>query len=85
VPWVTGAGAPVGTTYTPTGFTTGSGQNLFYALPAFYITSLGISADGTGTVYQVDAVGYGGTQNAVAVVESTYIVGSSTTCVSCQQ
>ena len=85
VPWVTGAGAPVGSTYTPTGFTTGSGQNLFYALPAFYITSLGISADGTGTVYQVDAVGYGGTQNAVAVVESTYIVGSSTTCVSCQQ
>jgi type IV pilus assembly protein PilX len=85
VPWTTGAGAPVGTSYTPTGFTTGSGQNLYYALPVFYITSLGTSADGTGTVYQVDAVGYGGTSNAVAVVESTYIVGSSTACVSCSQ
>jgi type IV pilus assembly protein PilX len=85
VPWVSGAGTPVGTTYTPTNFTTGSGQNLYYALPEFYITSLGISADGTGTVYQVNAVGYGGTQNAVAVVESTYIVGASTSCVSCSQ
>jgi type IV pilus assembly protein PilX len=85
VPWVTGAGVPVGTSYTPTGFTTGSGQNLYYALPVFYVTSLGTSADGTGTVYQIDAVGYGGTVNAVAVVESTYIVGSSTSCVSCSQ
>jgi len=85
VPWVSGAGAPIGTSYTPTTFTTGTGQNLYFALPTFYITSLGISADGTGAVYQVDAVGYGGTQNAVAVVESTYIVGSSTACMSCSQ
>jgi type IV pilus assembly protein PilX len=84
VPW-TNAGVPVGTSYTPTGLTTGAGQNLYYAAPVFYITTLGISADGSGTVYQVDAVGYGGTQNAVAVVESTYIVGASTSCVSCSQ
>jgi len=85
VPWVTAAGVPVGTTYTPTSFTVGTGQNLYYTLPVFYVTSLGISADGTGTVYQVDAVGYGGTQTSVAVVESTYIVGASTSCVSCSQ
>ena len=85
VPWVNGSGALVGTSYTPSSFTVGSGQNLYYSLPAFYITSLGISADGSGTVYQVDAVGWGGTANAVAVVESTYVVGSSTSCVSCSQ
>jgi type IV pilus assembly protein PilX len=85
VPWTTGAGVPVGTSYTPSTFTVGSGQNLYYALPVFYITSLGTSADGSGTVYQVDAVGYGGTANAVAVVESTYIVGLTTTCLSCAQ
>lgn len=83
VPWTNGAGTPTGTSYTPTSFTTGTGQNLYYAPPVFYITSLGNSADGSGTVYQIDAVGYGGTQNAVAVVESTYVVGSTTKCLTC--
>lgn len=91
VPWQNG-GAPVGVTYTP--FTTNGGNNVqmtvtgngapaagtYYQIPAFYITDLGPQAPaaGTGEVYQIDAVGYGGTANAVSVVESTYLVSTNT-------
>ena len=46
----------------------------YFALPRFYIADLGPSADGQGEVFQVDATGYGGNQNSVAVVESTVAV-----------
>jgi type IV pilus assembly protein PilX len=47
--------------------------------PIFYITDLGANA-GTppGEVYQIDALGYGGSTNTVAVVESTFVIGSNT-------
>jgi type IV pilus assembly protein PilX len=47
--------------------------------PVFYITDLGPNA-GTpaGEVYQVDALGYGGQSNTVAVVESTFVIGTNT-------
>jgi type IV pilus assembly protein PilX len=47
--------------------------------PIFYVTDLGLNA-GTpaGEIYQVDAVGFGGTTNTVAVVESTFVIGTST-------
>jgi len=48
----------------------------YFLPPRFYISVLGPSASGSGTVYQVDAYGYGGTSEAVAVVESTYLVGA---------
>ena len=44
--------------------------------PAFYIADLGPAADGTGEAYQIDAYGYGGSAGTVAVVESTYEIGS---------
>jgi len=50
----------------------------YYATPAYYITDLGPNAGSPGEVYQIDAVGYGGTQNTVAVVESTYLITSGT-------
>lgn len=73
VPW-TISGTPVGVTYTPSGMNaTGVTQaNTYYLTPSFYISYLGGAADGLGTVYQIDAVGYGGTADAVSVVESTY-------------
>jgi type IV pilus assembly protein PilX len=54
-------------------------QGTYYSAPAFYITDLGPNK-GTpvGELYQIDAVGYGGTPNAVAVVESTYVISSNT-------
>jgi type IV pilus assembly protein PilX len=47
--------------------------------PVFNVIDLGPNA-GTpaGEVYQVDAVGFGGTSNTVAVVESTFVIGSNT-------
>jgi type IV pilus assembly protein PilX len=51
--------------------------------PMFYIQDLGspqLSTGLTGELYQIDAVGYGGSANTTAVVESTYLVqtGSGT-------
>jgi type IV pilus assembly protein PilX len=56
-----------------------AGQSASYALaPAFYITDLGANAGSPpGEVYQVDALGYGGTANTVAVVESTFVIGTN--------
>jgi Tfp pilus assembly protein PilX len=50
-------------------------QGSYYATPAFYIQYLGVNAN--GTIYQIDAQGYGGSPDTVAVVEATYIVQSS--------
>ncbi len=53
----------------------------YFNAPTFYISDLGPSTDASkpGEIYQVDAAGYGGNSNTVAVVESTYdvYVGSS--------
>jgi type IV pilus assembly protein PilX len=87
VPW-TNAGQQVGVQYNPglalniqaAGAVSGS----YGQIPAFYIADLGPSATDAGSeVYQIDAVGYGGNTNTVAVVESTFEVGSGVTCKTC--
>ncbi len=89
LPWAIG-GTPVGYTYTPldsngnamnvlNGSSVPLGQsaaNYYAYAPGFYISSLGPSADGNGTVFQIDSYGYGGTPDSVAVIESTYEVRS---------
>jgi type IV pilus assembly protein PilX len=78
IPWTAGV------TYLPTVTSTMSvtgnagGQNTYYATPAFYISYLGPSPNGLGAVFQIDAVGYGGSMDSAAVVEATYIVQNST-------
>jgi len=77
-PWVDSGSKYYGVLYTPPGMSVGTAQqNPYYAAPGFYIYQMGASADGTGNVYKVDAYGYGGSPSSVAVVESTYIVGTS--------
>ncbi len=84
VPWTVG-GNQVGVQYNP-GLAmniqaAGAASGSYALIPAFYITDLGASATDAGSeVYQVDAVGYGGNTNTVAVVESTFEVGSGVTC-----
>jgi type IV pilus assembly protein PilX len=76
VPWLA-AGALVGVTYNPSNaltITTAAAKDTYYGLPLFYISDVGISADGRGEIFQVDAAGYGSTANTVAVVESTLVV-----------
>jgi type IV pilus assembly protein PilX len=85
-------GQPVGVWYLPnltmaiSGTTSFSAANVlnptYYDKPAFYISDMGKSADATypGEVYQVDAYGYGGSINTVAVVESTYVVSTDSSC-----
>lgn len=87
VPW-TIAGAPVGIDYTPPGMVLNAAAptaGTYYAPPRFYISLLGTSATGQGLVYQVDSYGYGGTSEAVAVVESTYLVSAAVQCIACGQ
>jgi type IV pilus assembly protein PilX len=74
MPW------PTWVLYNPPSIPTG-----LYAPPFFYVTSLGPPAGGppspsAGTVYQIDAGGYGDTPNATAVVEVTYLVTPGVTC-----
>jgi type IV pilus assembly protein PilX len=78
---------PTGVTYWPTNmvFSTtpsvagGVTNPTYYDKPAFYVSDMGPSADPSvpGEIYQVDAYGYGGSKNTVAVVESTYAVYTS--------
>jgi type IV pilus assembly protein PilX len=50
----------------------------YSAAPVYYIADLGPVTLGTpGELYQIDAVGYGGSQSTVAIVESTYFVSTN--------
>jgi type IV pilus assembly protein PilX len=87
VPWQI-TGVPVGVTYLPSGAanmaistttSVGNANPAYYGTPTFYISDMGHSGDPSipGEIYQVDAYGYGGNVNTVAVVESTYAVYTS--------
>jgi len=75
VPWQN-AGVDIGVNFTPPNMTVTatSDTGTYYAAPRFYISDLGTAASGQGEVYQIDAVGYGGSTSAIAVVESTFSV-----------
>jgi type IV pilus assembly protein PilX len=81
VPWFIN-GAEVGVSHAPQtpapmNTTAPSAQDFYYKTPSYYIAYLGTSPGGQGSIYQIDAVGYGAGANTVAVVESTYLVQSS--------
>jgi type IV pilus assembly protein PilX len=90
VPWG-GTAAKIGVTYTPTNMlvnatpTNNVVNPTYYDNPTFYISDMGASFDPNipGEIYQVDAAGYGGNANTVAVVESTYAVYTSSACRGC--
>ncbi len=70
-----------GTPYTPAQLVTSapaSGQQLTYAMPQFAINYLGHDpANPTSySLYQVTALGFGGSANAAAVVQSVFSLGS---------
>jgi type IV pilus assembly protein PilX len=77
-PWQIGVtyAAPASMAITPTQGLS-SGQNSYYYAPTFYISYLGPSPNGLGTVYQIDAAGYAGSPDTAAVIESTYLVQQS--------
>ena len=84
IPWAAGVHyIPV--VGTAMNITTAGGQGTYYGTPSFYISYLGVSPNGLGNIFQIDAVGYGGSSDTAAVVEATYIVQQSTSCLSCSQ
>ena len=81
VPWTLNA-KPVGVSFNTFNNLTkvnreSPGNGTYYSAPMFYITDLGAAASGTGEVYQIDATGWGGTADTVAVVESTFVLKPS--------
>ncbi len=78
VPWINGAGVPVGVYYVPPGMnvTTTESNGSYFSRPVFYISYLGATSN--ANYYQIDAVGYGGSPNSTAVIESTYMVSTAT-------
>ena len=81
VPWVLG-NQPVGITFANFNTTaqvnsTQPTQGTYFSTPMYYVTDLGQSAAGPGEVYQIDATGWGGTTDTVAVVESTFLLAPS--------
>jgi len=80
LPWTIG-GAPVGVNYLPAVTTSMNvatpGADYYSSTPIFYIAYLGASPGGLGSLYQINAAGFGGTANTAAVVESTFLVQSS--------
>jgi type IV pilus assembly protein PilX len=90
LPWTVGVtylpNAPTATNSTPTPMPLAtSGQGTYFYTPMFYITYLGATGTGNGKIYQIDAAGYGGSPDTAAVVESTYLVQSSVSCLGCNQ
>ena len=68
---------PNGTDYTPTGMTVNaSGVGTFLAPPRYYIHYVGLASGGTGKLYRISAVGWGGNSSAVAVLQSTFVVST---------
>jgi type IV pilus assembly protein PilX len=91
LPWASGVTYSVFTSNAINGVSnvisaTGTADNAtqsasYVQAPQFNVIDLGPNAPGAlpaGEVYQVDAVGFGGTSNTVAVVESTFVIGSNT-------
>ncbi|AXE28533.1 pilus assembly protein PilX [Chromobacterium phragmitis] len=70
----------VGYTYNPPFLTQSpnGGSQTYYHLPQLYIQYLGLNASGNGALYQLTAVGYGGNDSSVAVLQSTYTLYSGT-------
>ncbi|RUL74042.1 pilus assembly PilX family protein [Dyella choica] len=52
------------------------GASTFYSNPVYQLRYLGPAPGGVGQIYQVTALGYGATANAVAAVQSTYELSS---------
>jgi type IV pilus assembly protein PilX len=79
MPWSTGVTyVPFSSSQTISGANAAS-QGSYYQPPGFYITDWG-NAQG-GTLYQIDAYGWGGTSNSLSVIEATFVItnGGGTT------
>ncbi|MES2353346.1 MAG: PilX N-terminal domain-containing pilus assembly protein [Pseudomonadota bacterium] len=80
VPWKNGS-VDIGITYVPPttppmAISTIGGLNTYFDVPRFYIFYLGLDSTGQSTLYQVTAMGFGGSSNGIAVVQSTYAVST---------
>lgn len=59
------------------------GANVYWQAPRYYIQYIGQGSSGN-LLYRITSAAYGGNQNAVAIVQSIYAVGSGgATCTTC--
>jgi len=85
IPW-TSSGQQLGVTYDipQPGSTSGTikvstsgGADSYYALPRFYIQNIGPAIGKQGTLFRITSLGWGGNKNAIAVIQSTYLVSTA--------
>jgi type IV pilus assembly protein PilX len=80
LPWA------LGVTYTPQNMPvtgTSGGQGSYYLPPEFNVTFLGSGGppNNPWVMYQIDAVGYAGSPDTAAVVETVYKIGPTVPCI----
>jgi type IV pilus assembly protein PilX len=73
-----GNAAAIGVIYSPSNMTisTSGGVNTYYQYPRYYIQYIS-QIQNNGVLYKITAAGYGGSQNAVAIVQAYYWVHGS--------
>ena len=78
IPWTVGVNYNPNPAYMPVNQNGGltNGVANYYQAPQFYIEYVGLAAGGTGSLYRITAVGWGGNAAAVAVLQSTYIIST---------
>lgn len=75
-----GNSAAIGVIYSPSNMTisTSGGINTYYQYPRYYIQYVS-QVQNNGVLYKITAAGYGGSQNAVAIVQAYYWVHGGAT------
>lgn len=73
-PWAVGVNYNPNPAYMTVSASGGTGT--YFQAPQFYIQYVGLAAGGTGALYRITAVGWGGNSAAVAVLQSTYIIST---------
>jgi type IV pilus assembly protein PilX len=77
LPWAArGNYLPSGMTVSTSGGLAANGDINYSSQSGLYVAYLGLDPTGKSMVYQVTAVGYGGTANGASVVQSTYEITS---------
>ena len=80
LPWAArGDYLPPSMTVATGGGLAASGDINYISQPSLYVSYLGLDPTGKSMLYQVTAVGYGGSANGASVIQSTYAITAKST------
>jgi len=88
--WTAGSAyQPAGMTVSPGGGVTGSVNSVvsdvnYAEAPQVYVAYIGLTLNGSATLYSVTSAGYGGNGGSASVVQSVFSITNEGQCLSCQ-